>query len=142
MMSTTRQVRCRVTGSSLVEGWAAVSMRSSVLSAAVLRYEDLRPGAMVEGEVGVVGRPHDEFYVCTRLSHICNPLISGQRRHMWGKPDFPRWEKHNVKKYSGRSSINSNKNKGNKRREMKIKQTNENRGLIQISRCRVYYIFS
>ncbi|CAM9211625.1 unnamed protein product, partial [Ectocarpus sp. 12 AP-2014] len=49
-----QKVRCRVTGSSLVEGWAAASLRPSVLSAAVLRYQDLKPGSLVEGEVAAV----------------------------------------------------------------------------------------
>lgn len=48
------QVKCRITGSSLVEGWSAASLRSSVLSAAVLRYQDLQAGAMVEGEIAAV----------------------------------------------------------------------------------------
>lgn len=48
------QVQCRVTGSSLVEGWSAASLRPSVLSAAVLRYQDLRAGSLVEGEVAAV----------------------------------------------------------------------------------------
>lgn len=40
-----------MTGSSLVEGWSAASLKPSVLAAAVLRYQDLTPGAIVEGEV-------------------------------------------------------------------------------------------
>ncbi|CAM9504306.1 unnamed protein product, partial [Ectocarpus fasciculatus] len=66
-----QKVRCRVTGSSLVEGWAAASLRASVLSAAVLRYQDLKPGALVEGEVAAV----EAFGLLVKLGEGVRALV-------------------------------------------------------------------
>ncbi|CAM9794523.1 unnamed protein product, partial [Ectocarpus sp. 8 AP-2014] len=66
-----QKVRCRVTGSSLVEGWAAASLRPSVLSAAVLRYQDLKPGSLVEGEVAAV----EAFGLLVKLGEGVRALV-------------------------------------------------------------------
>lgn len=66
-----RQVRCRVTGSSLVEGWSAASLRPSVLQAAVLRYQDLEPAALVEGEVAAV----EAFGLLVKLGEGVRALV-------------------------------------------------------------------
>ncbi|CAM9531056.1 unnamed protein product, partial [Hapterophycus canaliculatus] len=66
-----QKVQCRVTGSSLVEGWAAASLRPSVLSAAVLRYQDLEAGALVEGEVAAV----ESFGLLVKLGEGVRALV-------------------------------------------------------------------
>lgn len=60
-----------MTGSSLVEGWAAASLRASVLSAAVLRYQDLQPGARVEGEIAAV----ESFGLLVKLGEGVRALV-------------------------------------------------------------------
>lgn len=65
------QVQCRITGSSLVEGWSAASLRPSVLKAAVLRYEDLKAGAPVEGEIAVV----EAFGLLVKLGEGVRALV-------------------------------------------------------------------
>jgi len=60
-----------VTGSSLVEGWSAASLRPSVLSAAVLRYQDLEAGAAVEGEVAAV----EAFGLLVKLGEGVRALV-------------------------------------------------------------------
>jgi hypothetical protein len=39
-----QEVACRIVGSSMVEGWAAASLKASVLKAAVLTYSDVQAG--------------------------------------------------------------------------------------------------
>lgn len=70
-ISLHRQVRCRVTGSSLVEGWSAASLRPSILQAAVLRYQDLKPSALVEGEVAAV----ESFGLLVKLGEGVRALV-------------------------------------------------------------------
>lgn len=60
-----------MTGSSLVEGWSAASLRPSVLSAAVLRYQDLKPGSNVEGEVAAV----ESFGLLVKLGEGVRALV-------------------------------------------------------------------
>lgn len=60
-----------MTGSSLVEGWSAASLRASVLSAAVLRYQDLKAGAVVEGEVAAV----ESFGLLVKLGEGVRALV-------------------------------------------------------------------
>lgn len=60
-----------MTGSSLVEGWAAASLRPSVLSAAVLRYQDLAVGDSVEGEVAAV----EAFGLLVKLGEGVRALV-------------------------------------------------------------------
>eukprot|EP00903_Cladosiphon_okamuranus_P010099 g9564.t2 len=67
-----QKVRCRVTGSSLVEGWSAASLRPSILQAAVLRYQDLKPAALVEGEVAAV----EAFGLLVKLGEGVRALVS------------------------------------------------------------------
>lgn len=65
------QVQCRITGSSLVEGWSAASLRPSVLKAAVLRYEDLKAGSPVEGEIAAV----EAFGLLVKLGEGVRALV-------------------------------------------------------------------
>lgn len=54
-----------------MEGWAAASLRPSVLSAAVLRYQDLKPAAVVEGEVQAV----EAFGLLVKLGEGVRALV-------------------------------------------------------------------
>lgn len=60
-----------MTGSSLVEGWAAASLRPSVLSAAVLRYQDLAVGESVSGEIAAV----EAFGLLVKLGEGVRALV-------------------------------------------------------------------
>lgn len=60
-----------MTGSSLVEGWSAASLRPSILKAAVLRYQDLNPSALVEGEVAAV----ESFGLLVKLGEGVRALV-------------------------------------------------------------------
>lgn len=54
-----------------MEGWAAASLRPSVLSAAVLRYQDLLPAAAVSGEVATV----EAFGLLVKLGEGVRALV-------------------------------------------------------------------
>lgn len=54
-----------------MEGWSAASLRPSVLSAAVLRYQDLRAGVPVEGEVAAV----EPFGLLVKLGEGVRALV-------------------------------------------------------------------
>ncbi|CAN0308612.1 unnamed protein product, partial [Discosporangium mesarthrocarpum] len=64
----------RVTGRSLLEGWAAASLKASVLDAQVLRYEDLKPGMIVQGDVAAC----EGFGVLLRLGNGVRTLVNKQ----------------------------------------------------------------
>lgn len=54
-----------------MEGWSAASLRASVLSAAVLRYQDLKAGNVVEGEVAAV----ESFGLLVKLGEGVRALV-------------------------------------------------------------------
>ncbi|CAM9127824.1 unnamed protein product [Choristocarpus tenellus] len=71
-----QKVQCRITGSSLVEGWSAGSLKASVLAASVIKYADLKPAMAVEGEIVAV----EAFGVLVRLSNAVRALVT--RHHL------------------------------------------------------------
>ena len=66
------EVRCRIVGTMLFENALAASIQTSVVEAAVLRYDELQPGVAVQGEVFRV----DDFGVLVRLGQGVRAVVT------------------------------------------------------------------